>query len=672
MQDPTRATAPGHVRQDGSQGTSDTPQATTQRPAPPDPPREQVRADTAQQDQTPLAGGMAAQIDQPAHGDLPTRVDGAPLPPGIPMEALLEPPPPELDFVPTRDTLHAMLENHYAGILLYDAFGRMLWASGVACQMSGYKWDEAVGKPAWMFVHPDDHAMGAEIWFDLLSRPLGEARFEQRILRKDGKVVTVEAHLKNLLGVEPLNCVVANYHDVSERKAALAKLRASEQRQRELAHKDHLTGLANRRAIAKALEEACDAIDKGERTSLCVAYVDLDGFKKVNDRLGHAFGDEYLRTTASRLETMAREGDLVARIGGDEFAYVAFDVPDRAAAEALGHNLVHTLSDPIRIRGHLVQLPACVGLVISSGRRWQPMEYLQFADTALYAAKQEGTGRVRVFDASLELALEEQTTLAAELAVALQNGELDLLYQPIVELATRRVVGVEGLLAWNHPRRGLLRAGRFISAAEETGLIIPIGEWVFDRACRDVTRWTAAFGEGTPWVSANLSPAQLIRQDFPDIIRGIVRRHGVRPGQVRLELTERGLFETEGPWRDRLWEAQAAGVPLMLDDFGTGYTSMRYLSEFPLCTLKLDRAYVARTTDDDSNRRTRARGLVRAVRDLATSMDMAMLAEGIETEEQHEAALEAGCHLGQGWFYARAMGASDIEAHLAKPGPWTL
>lgn len=628
--------------------------------------------------ETPLVDQRPAQAAPQANqnASTPKPVDADPRGAIASMSSQMGPPPAigrtaddPIEF--NEEAVEALLDIHFAGIIVYDIQGTSLWASGKICEITGYTFEERIGHPGWELVYPDDLEEGARNWMYVVTEPGREVSFEQRLVRKDGRVIWVEARLKNLIGIKPMDAIVATYHEITERKAANAALYESERKQRDLANRDHLTGLSNRRAMTAELERAVHRLRAGEIDDFAFLFIDLDGFKKVNDRLGHAFGDEYLKTTARRVQEAMVDGDIVARIGGDEFAVLALSANSEAKSQALAHRLVHAMSDPVRIRGHLVQLPACVGVVNANARSWNPMEYMRYADAALYAAKQDGTGRVRVFDATLERHIHEQTSIAGELSHAVDRQELGVLYQPIVDMDTRKVVGMEALLCWHHPTRGLLRAGSFISVAEETGLIIPIGEYVFDQVCKDAARWQTVYGEHAPWVSCNLSAAQLIRQDFPAFVRNTVDAYGVPAGVVHFELTERGLFETEGPWRDRLWEAQAAGCPLMLDDFGTGYTSMRYLSEFPISTLKLDREYIAKSTDPDPRRRERALALIRAVSQMGESLNMRVVAEGVETEEQHRASVAAGCHLGQGWLYRRAMPAEEVEGHLAQ-GAWTL
>lgn len=625
---------------------------------------------------TPIVG--TPQADQRPPGPVPVDADMEPTSApamdmlrNMPVPMATEHAETSFDMAFTAETFKALVESHYAGIVLYDIQGLTTWLSSQACGITGHTLEERKGCPGYELIHPDDFEEAARLWMYLLAEPGRTIHTEQRVVHKDGRTIWVETQMKNMIGVEPLNAIVANYHDITERKNAHAALRASEQRQRELANRDHLTNLLNRRALTAELEQAVLQLSTGELEDFGFLFVDLDGFKKVNDRLGHGFGDEYLRKTAERLTEAIGEEDVVARVGGDEFAIIARSCATREEAQAFAHRLVHKLSDPVRIRSHLVQLPACVGVVTAGGRPWRPLEYFKYADAALYAAKYEGTGRVRIFDDELESHLREQSSLASELSGALDAGQLGLLYQPIVDLGTREVVGLEALVCWNHPERGLLRAGAFINAAEETGLVIPIGEWVFDQVCKDASRWSKTFGDKAPWVSANLSSAQLIRQDFPEFVEHTIRSHEIPEGLVRFELTERGLFETEGPWRDRLWTAQDVGVPLMLDDFGTGYTSMRYLAEFPISVLKLDREYINKSTSSDPNRRKRALALVEAVSQMSNSLDMIVIAEGVETEEQHEAVKAAGCQLGQGWLYQRAMKADAVDEKL-RDGGWVL
>jgi diguanylate cyclase (GGDEF)-like protein/PAS domain S-box-containing protein len=582
-----------------------------------------------------------------------------------------QPRAPRRELAFDADVFETLLENHFAGIVVYDTEGAAIWASEVALAMTGYTAEERLVRSSIFSLHPDDRDEARRRFAWLRAEPGRTVTLEHRVHHKDGRWIWVEAHLKNLLHEPKIQAIVSNFHDITDRVLALEALRESEQRQRDLAHRDHLTGLGNRRAFVDELERAAADLARGALADFAVCFLDLDGFKRVNDRLGHAFGDAFLRHTAERLRAALPAGDVVARIGGDEFAVVARSVRGLAQAEAYADRLVHTISDPVTIRGHLVQLPGCVGVVSAAGRGCAPLELLRYADTALYAAKQDGSGRVRRFDAALETQLRESSELAESFALALERRELDVHYQPIVDLADRRIVGFEALVRWNHPTRGLLPASAFVPAAEETGLVIPMGEWVFERVCADAARWTEAFGPHTPWVSVNLSSAQLIRRDFGDFVRRTVERHGIRPGQVRLELTETGLFETDGPWRDRLWEAEAAGVPLMLDDFGTGYTSIRYLAEFPIAVLKLDKTYVQRSTSADPDRRRRALSLIRAVGRMSRSLDLIVVAEGVETEAQHQAVVDAGCQLGQGWLYDRAMTPDDVGERLGR-GPWVL
>ena len=569
------------------------------------------------------------------------------------------------------EVLQHVLEAHFSGIVLYNALGQTLWMSPHSYRIVGWSDDDRLGRPGWELIHPDDFEKAHNVWVYLLAEPGRDAHFEQRIITKDGTVRMLEVHMKNLLGVPPLDAVVANYHDVTDRNEAFLKVQESEQRQRELAHRDSLTGLLNRRGLESELTSAQARQERGHGTSFSFFFIDLDGFKAINDRLGHPVGDRYLKSVAQRLRDTFGETASIARIGGDEFGVLALGVSTRTAAEDLAHALLARLSEPAQLAPHRIHVPASVGIIAGVQPGVPVEECFRQADAAMYAAKDQGRGRVRVFDSILAQQLEATSALADDMMHCIERDELEVIYQPILRLEDRTVQGVEALIAWNHPSGTQLRAGKFIDIAEETGFVVSLGEFALARVCEDIQRWSDTLEGPLPFVTVNLAPAQLMRSDFLVFVQETLRAYPAAAGLLRVELTERGFFQTEGPWRDKLLRLHQLGVGLVIDDFGTGFSSMRYLAEFPISVLKVDKTYLKRLRDPDEARRDKGRRMLDAICRMCDALGVDVVLEGVETSLQHAEALRSGARFGQGWAYARAASATATLDALRGP-TWTL
>ncbi len=441
------------------------------------------------------------------------------------------------------------------------------------------------------------------------------------------------------------------------RARALALVREKTAELSHLALHDGLTGLPNR---ALVLDRAAQMLARTARLPDVTAgalFIDVDGFKHVNDHLGHAAGDRLLERVARRLEQALRDQDTVGRIGGDEFVVLVETTAQGEAADALADRLVEALRAPVELEpgGASVTVTASIGVAV--GQYSSPDALLRDADLALYAAKAAGRDRYSLYDASMQDGAQDRRALEADLSNALAQDELYLLYQPIFGLASGRVEGVEALLRWRHPSRGIIPPDEFIPLAEESGMIVPIGRWVLRHACGQGAVWARA---GRPLgVSVNVSAFQLGRQDFVDDVERALAETGLDPQLLLLEITETTVMRDVGAARSELEQLKGLGVRVALDDFGTGYASLAHLQRVPADILKVDRSFVAALEDGEQSAE-----LLRAVVGVGRSLSMTVLAEGIETAEQLEAVAAMGCELGQGFHLGRPTPAEAVGVLL--------
>jgi diguanylate cyclase (GGDEF)-like protein/PAS domain S-box-containing protein len=438
--------------------------------------------------------------------------------------------------------------------------------------------------------------------------------------------------------------------DISARKE-------SERRLRQLALHDPLTGLANRILVNQRIEAAVTASQPGD-PGLAVLLLDLDGFKTVNDSFGHAVGDELLLAVARRLRSCLREGDIAARLGGDEFALLLERIDAKETA-VVSRRVLDALSAPFSLRRGQAVVTASIGVVHASGQLGDH-DLLRDADVAMYKAKADGKNRVVVFEASMQERVVTRLRLENELRAAVERGEFELYYQPYVDLDSRMIVGLEALVRWHHPTRGLLLPGEFIEVAEDTGLIVPLGQWIVRQACMQAGIWRQLDTDRPLTISVNLSPRQLYDPLFVGIAARAIADAGLPPGMLTIEITENLLLGDAALAGTRLAELRALGIHIAVDDFGTGYSSLAYLRRYPVDVLKIDRTFVHPLTDGP-----RQAALVRSIIDLATALDVGTVAEGVERPEQASALSTLGCHVAQGFYFARPQPAPAISRLLA-------
>jgi diguanylate cyclase (GGDEF)-like protein/PAS domain S-box-containing protein len=437
--------------------------------------------------------------------------------------------------------------------------------------------------------------------------------------------------------------------DISARKE-------SERRLRQLALSDPLTGLANRNLVNQRIDAAVTGLD-ADSPGVAVLLLDLDGFKSVNDSFGHAVGDELLLAVARRLRSCLRDGDIAARLGGDEFALLLERI-DSVETLSVGRRVLEALSAPFSLRRGQVVVTASVGVVHAS-EQLDGHDLLRDADVAMYKAKADGKNRLVVFETSMHERVVTRLRLENELRTAVDRGEFELYYQPYVDLESRMIVGLEALIRWHHPVRGLLLPGEFIEVAEDTGLIVPLGQWIVTEACAQAALWRAADPDRPLTISVNLSPRQLYDAEFIDVAARALSDSGLPAGVLTIEITENLLLGDAVLAGTRLAQLRALGIQLAVDDFGTGYSSLAYLRRYPVDVLKIDRTFVDPLTDGP-----RQAALVRSIIDLATALDVDTVAEGVERPEQASALSTLGCHVAQGFYFARPQPAAAISALL--------
>jgi diguanylate cyclase (GGDEF)-like protein/PAS domain S-box-containing protein len=513
--------------------------------------------------------------------------------------------------------------------------------------------DQLLGTSYLDVVHPDDRDHLAALFTGLTTSDDRTATAQYRVHTDDGGVRHVESITTNLVDEPGIRGLVLNTRDVTERK----KL------EDELAHQayhDSLTGLSNRGVFREMVEHALTR-SRRNNTRLAVLILDLDGFKTVNDSQGHDVGDQLLVEVAARLKACARASDVVARLGGDEFAVLLEDGVNEVSAKGMARRLLDELTMPFEAGGRELFVGASVGIAFNVDEATQPDTLIRNADTAMYAAKATGKGRYEVFQPMMHRRARERFEVQSDLQHAFTRGEFLLHYQPIVDVPTQAILGMEALIRWEHPTRGMLPPLEFVPVAEDIGLIVPLGRWVLAEACRQTAEWRAQYPTASDlYVSVNLSTRQLLEADLVTTVAEVLGETGLSPSALMLEITEGSLMQGVSETAVKLRELKDLGVRLAVDDFGTGSSSLGYLRRFPIDVLKIDKTFVDEITGDGPD----GPALVRAIIDLAKNLHMATVAEGIEATEQLAELRAAGCGSGQGYLFARPLKADAMAALL--------
>ncbi len=527
-------------------------------------------------------------------------------------------------------------------------------------EILGYADDEVGNHPDdWLNkVHPAD--------FDGFKQKLaahleGESEHfecEHRILGRDGDFRWVLVRGVSYSG-EHGERIAGSLTDIHSRKTH------EQQLQHDAMH-DLLTKLPNAALLLDRLSVALAQVRRREDYKFAVLFFDLDRFKSVNDSLGHAMGDRLLVTVARRLRALLRPGDTVARLGGDEFAILANGIQDPSDATRIADRIHDELRRPIQLNGREVTTSASVGITLSSDGYRRPKDMLRDADTAMYRAKSLGRSRYALFDEEMHHHAEELLRLESDLREAVRADQFEIHYQPVVTVRTGEVEGLEALLRWRHPQRGLLMPENFLDVAEESGEIVQIGWRVLREACRQMASWhqQLPFTELLA-ISVNISDRQLISIDFVDRVESALEKTGIHPNKLRLEIHERLLFEDPDVTLGKLAQLSEVGVQLHFDDFGTSVSSLKRLLRLPSSTIKVDRHYIAALTNSDEDLE-----IVRTLVGVAQNLGMQVIAEGVETKEQLEAVRDLGCECAQGFYFSRPLPAAEARELLLRRPRW--
>ncbi|HEY0928456.1 MAG TPA: EAL domain-containing protein [Gemmatimonas sp.] len=545
----------------------------------------------------------------------------------------------------------AFFDHAGIAVQLLTLDGTITEANPACREILGYGAEELTGHPITALLDHTDTDAFPEACAEVTSGIRDSVAVELPFVHRNGSRVWAQVTLARVHRDDGTR-LMAMLQDVTGRKRMELQL----ERQ---AFRDDLTGLANRVLFRDRLQHALERRSR-TRSDVAVLLLDLDGFKRVNDSLGHAAGDELLRIIGQRIAACVRVGETVARLGGDEFAIVIESMQSPGEPQQLAERLLQAVAMPAQISSREVVVNVSIGIAIA-----QPAEdgeaVLRDADTAMYAAKGVGKQCIRTFDPSMHANALTRMELEQDLRRALANKEFVLHFQPLVHLNSGILRGFEALVRWNHPQRGMVSPGDFLAVAEETGLIVPIGRWVLYEACARAASWVTEPGGDGPLVSVNLAARQVDHPDLLDDVRRTLKETKLAPHRLMLEITESEVMRNPEVARGRLQALRELGIRVAIDDFGTGYSSLSHLQYFPVDELKIDQSFVARL-----DRGEREVSFVRTMVALAHSLDVEVVAEGIELTSQSETLERLGCHTGQGYLFGRPLDAMALQAYLAR------
>jgi diguanylate cyclase (GGDEF)-like protein/PAS domain S-box-containing protein len=518
------------------------------------------------------------------------------------------------------------------------------------CRITGYSTEDIVGQPTSVLKSGrQDPEFYAGFWQALLDNGVWQGEIWNR--RKDGAVIPVWQTIsvvRDRFG--EVDHFISIFSDISEKKM-------SEERIYHLAHYDALTGLPNRTSFHNEFEEALSHAKRhGRRVALL--FLDLDQFKLINDASGHPAGDELLKQVALRLKQTVREEDIVARLGGDEFTVLLDDIPSVEDVDLVAEKILQTLATPFHLDHSELVITTSIGISVFPGDGDDASTLLKNADTAMYRAKAQGRNNSQFFTAEMKTHASERLRLESEMRAALKNNEFLLHYQPQVDTLSGEIIGLETLVRWQHPEKGLIPPGVFIPVAEDSGLIVPLGEWIMKEACKQYRKWQDT-GLEPVRIAVNLSGRQFVRQDLRGMVEKVLDDAGIAPSAIELELTESTIMEHVEETVETLKTLRDLGVHLSIDDFGTGYSSMAYLKRFTIDKLKIDQSFVRDLATDSDDA-----AIVIATIAMAHALNLTVIAEGVETEEQLQFLKENGCEQMQGYYFSRPLPVEKITELL--------
>jgi diguanylate cyclase (GGDEF)-like protein len=533
------------------------------------------------------------------------------------------------------------------GLCMFDAGGRLVVNNDRYVQMYELRREDV--KPGCALVDLLKHRAARghfngdpELYWAELQKDLKEGKTTTRLVPSgNGRKVSV------INSPMPHGGWVATHEDITDQIAAQATIS-------HMALHDALTNLPNRLFFQEQMESR---LKLGREQKAAILCLDLDRFKSVNDTLGHAFGDNLLRQVADRMRGCLREGDILARLGGDEFGILQGQVNQPSEISALANRLIEAIAAPFDLDGHQATIGLSVGIATAPDDGREAQTLLKKADMALYGAKTEGKGTYRFFEPKMDRLMQARRTLELELRNAIVHQEFEIYYQPIINLRSEEVTSFEALLRWNHPDRGLIPPLAYISLAEETGLIVPIGEWVIRQACGEAAKWPENIR-----IAINVSPAQFKPRTLYELVKSALTDSGVSSDRLDIEITESVLLVDSASTLETLHQLRNLGVRISMDDFGTGYSSLGYLRSFPFDKIKIDRSFV-----HGLQRNKDAKAIITAVTGLGSSLGIVTTGEGVESKEEVEYLRHSGCTEAQGYFFSKPRPASEVLDMLAQP-----
>jgi diguanylate cyclase (GGDEF)-like protein/PAS domain S-box-containing protein len=554
------------------------------------------------------------------------------------------------ELAKSEQKYESFYEYNPDGVYSLDGNGNFTSINAAFVLLSGYEYEDIINRSFLPLVIEEDRA---KAFYHFLKAKEGEPQnYEISIHNKKGLLINV--NITNIPIVVD-NEIVGVYgigKDVTQQKKNQEKINY-------MAYHDPLTGLPNRRLFEERLNQAIMDAQRNRKV-IGVMFIDLDRFKTINDTLGHGIGDELLFSVAKRIEGCLRKNDTVARQGGDEFTVLIKDVSCAEDVVIVAKKILRYLNQPYYINEHEIETTPSIGIALYPTDGQDATTLMKNADTAMYRVKENGKNHYRLYTSHMSESSSKKRMLEKELHKALRNGELVIYYQPQVDIHQQKVMGVEALLRWQHPTMGLLSAGEFIPLAEETGFILPIGEWVLKQACEQAKQWQEA-GYPLIKIGVNLSPKQFYQDNLVDVVAKILLETNLPPGCLELEITESIAMSKAQETIDKLHELKKLGIQISMDDFGTGYSSLAYLTKFPIDTLKIAREFVNDIGSDVNNE-----AIVSSIIDMTRNLQLNVIAEGVETEEQSLFLQRHACNQMQGYLFSKPLHADEVETMFEK------
>ncbi|ADU32043.1 sensor domain-containing protein [Evansella cellulosilytica] len=543
----------------------------------------------------------------------------------------------------------SLLKNSSSVNCILSAEGNVMYRSPSIEKVLGYKPEELAG-PFFTIVHPDEHDYVRSRFENLLENPDKPQKLDVRLRHKEGNWRTVHVIANNRMDDPHIEGVIINYHDVTE-------MREAQQKIHHMAYHDYLTDLPNRRYFEEQLEaELQDA--KTNRSKLAVLFIDIDRFKFINDTLGHHVGDKALKEIAEMLVSLVSEKDLIARMAGDEFMILVPHIEALDYVKELADSILKRMESPIVFDHYELFVTGSIGISTYPESGEDISVILKNADLAMYKAKETKENSFEFFTPEMEENSYKNFALQNDLRRAITNNEFELYYQPKVSASTEKVVGVEALIRWNHPTLGMVSPGHFIPIAEDTGLIVPIGEWVFDAVCKQVKRWE---NTGFPplVVSLNFSAIQMLQKGLVTKVKNLLEKNQVEGHWIEVEMTESLILEHDNDILNKLEGLKQLGIHIAIDDFGTGYSSLSYLKKYKFNTIKLDKSFI-----NDIHTSADNQAIITFIIQLSNQLNMKVVAEGVEIKEQHDILQKLNCDELQGFYFSRPKPVKEFEELL--------